>query len=476
MKLIKKPKPNQLAGYILLALYAVAAIVFVGFCANLKMLPSIYLIILGITFVILALILLIMHKKLVSSIISSILTIVFIIGMIAGTFMLHKTASTLQKIISPEKVSNITGVYVLKDDPAQKIEDAKEYKFGIVSDIDTENTQKSIAKLESSLNVKLDIQEYDNIFAMMDELKDKKIGALILNSAYIDVIGDEKDYSWVRTDLREIASFSHEEGGQQVSQVPSEVPETFIMYLSGIDTFGRISARSRSDVNILAVVNTKTKNILLLSTPRDYYVDYSVTSGAKDKLTHAGIYGIDASMDALEKLYGIDINYYLRVNFSGFVDVINALGGVDVNSDYDFSSGSTTFHVGTNHLTGEEALSFARERYSFEDGDFQRAKNQMEVIRAVIAKSASASLLTNYSSVMDAVAGSIDTNMPQEHIASLVKMQLSNMAQWNVTSYTSTGTSTSAETYSMPGRDLYVIVPDEASIKHAKELIQTIYD
>ena len=235
------------------------------------------------------------------------------------------------------------------------------------------------------------------------------------------------------------------------------------MYLSGIDTYGGISAVSRSDVNILAVVNTETKNILLLSTPRDYYIGYSATGGAKDKLTHAGIYGIDASIDALEQLYGIDVNYYLRVNFTGFTQIIDALGGVDVNSDYEFTARGTQIHQGSNHLTGEQALSFARERYSFVDGDFQRGRNQMEVVRAVIQKAASSSLLANYMDVMNAVAGSFETNMPQEEISRLVKMQLSDMASWNITSYTTVGQVSSAETYSMPGVMLSVVLPDETA-------------
>ena len=276
--------------------------------------------------------------------------------------------------------------------------------------------------------------------------------------------------------LRRITSVEHEAEVTEESAVPDNVPETFVMYLSGIDTYGGISARSRSDVNILAVVNTKLKKILLLSTPRDYYVDYNVTDGAKDKLTHAGIYGVEASMDALERLYGIQIDYYLRINFSGFVDIIDALGGIDVNSEYEFTvEPIKTYHVGINHLTGLEALAFARERYSFADGDYQRAKNQMEVIRAVVAQCASSSLLKNYASVMNAVSGSFETNMPDDQIASLVRMQLADMAQWEVTSYTSTGTGMYAETFSMPGQQLSVIEPDPASVEEAKRLIQELY-
>ena len=258
--------------------------------------------------------------------------------------------------------------------------------------------------------------------------------------------------------------------------VPEAVPETFIMYLSGIDTYGGVSARSRSDVNILAVINTKTKNILLLSTPRDSYVEFNETGGAKDKLTHAGIYGVEASMNALECLYDVQVDYYLRINFSGFVDIIDALGGIDVNSEYEFTVDPIkTYTVGVNHLTGLEALAFARERYSFADGDYQRAKNQMEVIRAVIQKCASSSLLKNYGTVMNAVAGSFETNMPQEQIAALVKMQLSDMAQWTVSSYTTGGTSMYAETFSMPGQELYVIELDPAAVEEAKQLIQEVF-
>lgn len=311
----------------------------------------------------------------------------------------------------------------------------------------------------------------------MDGLKNGEVGAIVSNSADIGIVGDDSNYAWVNDGLRQIASFTYETG-RTITQVAADIPEegsnSFIMYLSGIDTYGGTSAVSRSDVNILAVVNTETKNILLLSTPRDYYIGYSATGGAKDKLTHAGIYGIDASIDALEQLYGIDVNYYLRVNFTGFTQIIDALGGVDVNSDYEFTARGTQIHQGSNHLTGEQALSFARERYSFVDGDFQRGRNQMEVVRAVIQKAASSSLLANYMDVMSAVAGSFETNMPQEEISRLVKMQLSDMASWNITSYTAVGQVSSAETYSMPGVMLSVVLPDENSVTEAKDMIRDV--
>ena len=462
----------KLIGYFFIAFYALCAIAFLTFCADLHMFPVTYMVIAAAVFAIFGVIFAIMQEKFILSIVADILCVLLAAGCIFGCYYIHKTNVTLHDVATADKQTDIVSVYVMKEDPAQSIEDAADYSFGISTTIDRKNTDKTVKELEETLGNTLDTQEYDNVFDMADDLKEGKLGAIILNSAYLGIIADVEGYEWAGTDLREITNVAHEAEEEETAAVPDNVPDTFIMYLSGIDTYGGVSARSRSDVNILAVVNTETKNILLLSTPRDYYVEYSVTGGAKDKLTHAGIYGVDASIDALERLYGVDINYYLRINFTGFMDIIDALGGIEVYSDYDFTvEPIKEYHQGYNQLSGIEALAFARERYSFEDGDYQRAKNQMEVIRAVIQKCASSSLLANYSSVMDAVAGSFETNMPQDQIAALVRMQLSDMAQWNITSYTVSGTSMYAQTYSMPGQELYVIEPDQATIEEAKRLV-----
>ena len=298
------------------------------------------------------------------------------------------------------------------------------------------------------------------------------------NSADIGIVGDDSNYAWVNDGLRQIASFTYETG-RTITQVAADIPEegsnSFIMYLSGIDTYGGTSTVSRSDVNILAVVNTETKNILLLSTPRDYYIGYSATGGARDKLTHAGIYGIDASIDALEQLYGIDVNYYLRVNFTGFTQIIDALGGVDVNSDYEFTARGNTDPSGLQPSDRRAGVEFREGAIPpSQTGTSREGGNQMEVVRAVIQKAASSSLLANYMDVMSAVAGSFETNMPQEEISRLVKMQLSDMASWNITSYTTVGQVSSAETYSMPGVMLSVVLPDENSVTEAKDMIRDV--
>ena len=223
-------------------------------------------------------------------------------------------------------------------------------------------------------------------------------------------------------------------------------------------------------MNILAAVDTRAKRLLLVATPRDFYVSFSQTGGAKDKLTHAGIYGIQASVDALETLYGVEIDYTLRMNFTGFVEIIDALGGVSVYSDREFTvENIRTYRQGYNQLTGIEALAFARERMSFPEGDYQRAKNQMEVIRAVVEKASSPALVQNLPAVLEAVSGNFETNMPQAQILAMGP-QLSG--DWDIQTYTASGESAYRETWSMPGQELYVILPDGASVEEASERLR----
>ena len=257
--------------------------------------------------------------------------------------------------------------------------------------------------------------------------------------------------------------------------------EPFVVYLSGVDNRGELTEKARSDVNILAVVNPSTKRVALINTPRDYYVDLAGTN-SKDKLTHAGLYGVETSMATLGNLYGINVGHYIRINFAGFINIVDALGGVDVYSDQAFTSvGSpgyydpTTFVEGWNHLDGKAALAFARERHAFASGDIQRGINQMKVIDAMLNKIKSPALLMGFSKIMDAASDCFVTDFSQDQISALVRMQLSDFANWDIQSYTVTGSSgTSAQCYSAKGQKLYVMKPDEASVSKAKEMIATV--
>ena len=202
----------------------------------------------------------------------------------------------------------------------------------------------------------------------------------------------------------------------------------------------------------------------------------TISGGVRDKLTHAGIYGVDVSRGTLENLYNTEIPYYLRMNFSGFINIIDALGGVDVYSSQSFSTGGVSFQEGYNHVNGTQALAFARERHSFASGDRQRGKNQMEVIRATIKKCQSSSMLANYQQVMQSLSGTFQTNLEQDRIAQLVSAQLFEKSDWNVVSYSVDGTGSSRTTYSMPNQRAYVMVPDESTVNHAKELLRQVKD
>lgn len=241
-------------------------------------------------------------------------------------------------------------------------------------------------------------------------------------------------------------------------------------------------------MNILAVIHPRTHQILLINTPRDYYVPLA-RNGQRDKLTHAGMYGIDESAAVLGNLYGVEADYYARVNFAGLKKIVDALDGVDVNSDYEFTTvgmevpnengdgvhmAGYTFTKGINHLNGEQALCFARERHAFDDGDNQRGKNQMAVIRAIVDKASSPAILKGYQKVLDAVSTSFITSLTYEDISSLVQMQLRDNVHWNITSYSVSGEGGIEPCYSAGGEELWVMWPNATQINTAKGLIQQV--
>lgn len=437
----------------------------------------------------LALLFLLLQMRKTTAIFASILALLLTAALGTGTVYLERTWQVMEHITAAQTEEALVSVYVKKDSVAESLKDVVDYKMGIVKELDAENTRKAADSIEEEQGTELALTEFDNMLVMADALAEGNLRSMLLNDAYLDVLGEIPGYEWVKEDLRKLATIktavqktaeASAEGNQQTEkqdQDPQADTDAFLLYISGIDTYGGITARSRSDVNILAAVNPAAKEVFLLSTPRDYYVEYSVTGGAKDKLTHAGIYGVEASMDALERLYGRSIDYYVRMNFTGFMDIIDALGGVDVYSDREFTvPGVKTYTQGYNHVNGKEALAFARERYSFAEGDYHRAEDQMEVIRAVIDKCASSALLSNYDSVMEGIEGSFETSMPQEKIAELIRGQIEDTAKWTVTSYTALGTGKMAETYSMPGQALSVIEPDRSSVEEAKKRIEETFN
>ena len=362
----------------------------------------------------------------------------------------------------------VVGVYVEAGDPAQSLEDTAGYAYGAAAG--EPYGEQAQAALRQRLG-EVEITSCPTAFALADRLRAGEVRAILLGDAYAQALSEAPGYQWTAQRLRQVGSLELElEDAPEPLAVPEDLPRRFLVYLSGTDTFGSAATRARSDVNILAAVDTQEKKLLLVATPRDFYVTFPETGGAKDKLAHAGVYGVEASAAALEGLYGVTVDYWVKMNFTGFVELIDALGGVEVYSDQAFTvEPIKTYRQGYNQLTGLEALAFARERYSFPDGDYQRAKNQMEVIRAVVEKCSSFALVQNFRPVLEAAGEHLETNMPKEHLYGLAALQLGDPGPWTVETYTAQGESAYRETWSMPGQELYVILPGEASVQEAKE-------
>ena len=363
-------------------------------------------------------------------------------------------------------------IVVRKESSYSKIEDIANkdvYMFQVADDVKSKIANK----------VSITFNSKNNLTDIGNDLIQKNIDVILVSSTQYNMISEEiKDF---KTDTKIIYTEKHElQTSTKTDNTASKYSiksGKFNVYISGIDTSGNISNVSRSDANILATVNTETHEVLLTSIPRDYYVTLH-SYGAKDKLTHSGIYGINETIKTAEDILDTDINYYVRVNFTTVIKLVDKLGGIDVYSEYDFTSNAAkAFHYnkGYNHLNGEEALAFSRERYAFNSGDNQRVKNQQAVIEAVIKKVLnSTTLLTKYTDILEALKGSFQTNIAQDDINALVKDQINNMSSWSVKTNSLTGTGASSSTYSMGSTPLYVMVPSSTSVNDAKDKIDKV--
>lgn len=365
-------------------------------------------------------------------------------------------------------------VLVLKNSSYKKINSLERKNIAY---LDTEYKEDIQKELSSKITY---TEVLTSEFSILPNLLlNSEADSIILESSYLALIYEEVENLESNTEVIytfEVRVKSHKEEENKINV--SEEP--FILYISGIDQYGDVkSVRGRSDVNQIAVVNPKSHHILLVNTPRDYYVQLAGTTGLRDKLTHAGIYGIDKSISTLENLYNIDINHYIRVNFNTLIKVVDVIDGIDVYSDKTFNS----FHIkgwtvnkGWNHFNGKQALAYSRERYAYIDGDHHRGRNQQDVITAIINKvSKSSVLISRYNSILDTLNGSFQTDMSVDMITSFIRYQLEKMPSWNVESIAVTGFNSMDYTYSMgTGYKLYVMEPDYNSVTSAKQKINEV--
>lgn len=487
---MKKAFSGRLPGLAITILLTVALTLFMAILIKTKMLPSKLLLLAGVLFLMFVVCVCLLTwntGKTGRMITGSVMTMALLIVLMIGTPYLTKAVNTLNKLTSVNVEVADVGVYVKNESSIQNISDLNGKTVGILGILDRDNTDKALRELENQAGT-LDTTEYIGLSELADGLLEEEVDAILLNNAFLDLLTETEGYEDILDKIHEIHTQKTETVIEKVEdetkdkwnimdlfggEEEEKEDRVFTMYISGIDNRGGLIAKSRSDVNILATINVDTRQVLLVSTPRDYYVPLPISNGQCDKLTHAGIYGVDVSIGTLEMLYGIDIDYYFRVNFSGFEKIIDALGGVTVNSDYDFSAGGYYFQKGENHVNGSQALAFARERKSFREGDRQRGRNQMAVIKAVINKAMSPAILSSYADLMESVAGNFETSMPYDMIAELVRDMLEKGGSWNIVSYSVNGSGDSRRPYSM-STNAYVMIPDQETVDTAIEKINQV--
>ena len=471
---VRKSKTNKFQQSLnvgLLLIYVVLAVFLVFLIFRYQILAVNYLnIILSAVLILVALLSLFLIVKRKAKVFTLIVLLVSVLCSSVALVAVQRFVGLANQFNASSNYSSYTmSVAVLADSEINNVSELSSVTAPTGSD--AENIQKLMNDIKTTQNKDLTVEESSSYLAAYKSLLDGDTKAIVLNSVFENLIEQQDpDYS------KKIKKIYTKDLTKKVEAPKVATGNSFNVYISGIDTYGPISSVSRSDVNIIMTVNQDTKKILLTTTPRDAYV--SIADGGnnqKDKLTHAGIYGVDASIHTLENLYGIDMNYYARLNFTSFLKLIDLLGGVDVYNDQEFTSkhGNYYFPVGNVHLDSEQALGFVRERYSLANGDGDRGRNQQKVITAIIQKLTSTEALKNYDSIIQSLQDSVQTNMPPETMVSLVNTQLASGGKYTVTNQDLKGTGRmDLPSYAMPDSNLYMLEIDPTSLEAVKTAIK----
>ncbi len=471
MKGQKKKKSNNKLNIffkIIAFIYVIITALFYISVLRMNLLPTTYIIVLTIAEIIFTLAMVVglgkKHKTYKLNIFCMIIVLLLSGVYIYVTNYTNATTDFLGNVFQDVIETEEYYVVVRKNSNYEQIEDIQNedvYLFQLTEEESNQLTEQ----------VEVNFQNSDDLIKMGEELIDGEIDIIYISASQYDILTEEiedfeNDVKILNTLKREIKSIGSMETENSKHTINGGV---FNVYISGNDKNSR-----RSDANIIVTVNTKTHEVLLTSIPRDYYVTLHGKQ-AKDKLTHSGIYGINETVTTVEDLLDIDINYYVRVNFTTVKTLVDTLGGIDVYSEYEFSSYGYHYNQGYNHLDGAAALQFSRERHAFASGDNQRVKNQQAVIEAIMKKVLnSTTILTKYTSILNALEGTFQTNIEQSEISSLVKDQLNNMSSWTIKTNALTGTGASRTTYSLGSSYAYVMIPDSDSVDVAKEEIQEV--
>ncbi|MCI8777554.1 MAG: LCP family protein [Bacilli bacterium] len=413
--------------------------------------------------------LLCLHKKIKwkIKIVSDIIVLILSLILFFANHYIDRTISFFRSITGSNYEVENYYVLVLKESDFSNEKDLLDKKVGYVSKLG--NNDKALEELKNK--VVFETVDNKSIFDLGNALLKKQNDAILLADYHKAILDEQiEDFD---DKVKIIYQFSIKKETKVESNSVNVTKDSFNIFLSGIDTYGEIDSIARSDVNMIITINPVTKQVLLTSIPRDYYVSLSCYN-EKDKLTHAGMYGIDCSIGTIENLLGIDINYYVRVNFSSLINLVDVLGGVEVYSDYTFNTYGYQFNKGYNYVNGKYALAFSRARYNFADGDRQRVKNQQAVITAIANKAMSPAILSKYTNILDALKDSFQTNMGMSDIQELAKFQIDKMPKWKIASISLNGSDSENYTYSYGTQKLYVMEPDILTVDYAHETINKV--
>lgn len=425
---------------------------------------------------------------LVSKILCSLMVVVLSAVYGLGNYYLYSTNTTLETVTDQgNKAKNTVSVVVLNSSGLENVNSLEGSKLGVLKTIGNEATKKSLIDLKKN-NVTYTKKTYDNMLGMLKALYDGEVDAIVLNEAYRSNVCDLEDYTNFNNDTKVIHKTVYYTKENSSSLAVSDITsKPFNILISGNDSFGSLDENSRSDVDMLVTINPVTSTILLTSIPRDSYVkevcnDYACNYGVYDKLTHTGIYGVDTTKDTIENLLDIDINYVYRVNFTSMIDIVDALGGVDVTvpegmavSKFYTNSNLEGVHEGENHLDGKRALAYSRERKAYLDGDLQRARNQQQVLQAMFKKATSPEIIKNYTSLLKALIGAFDTNMTTKEITSFIKYQIQAKPSWKFEQFVLKGDNDLKMSAEL-GSEVSVVILYDSYINIAHDKIQAVLD
>lgn len=458
-------------------LYAILALVLLFTMFNYNFLSFRFLnIIITIGLLVVLAISIFLQKTKKSALVTTVVLVIFSLVSLVGIFGFKQMIDITNRMNQTAAFSEVEmSIVVPKESDIKDVSQLTSVQAPTKVDKNNIETMMSALKKDKKVDVKVDdVASYQEAY---DNLKSGKSKAMVLSGSYASLL--ESVDSNYASNLKTIYTYKiKKKNSNSAKQVDSKV---FNIYISGIDTYGSISTVSRSDVNIIMTVNMNTHKILLTTTPRDAYV--KIPGGGADqydKLTHAGIYGVETSEQTLENLYGIKIDYYARINFTSFLKLIDQLGGVTVHNDQAFTSlhGKFDFPVGDIQMNSEQALGFVRERYSLDGGDNDRGKNQEKVISAIVNKLASLKSVSNFTSIVNNLQDSVQTNMSLDTINALANTQLDSGSKFTVTSQAVTGTGSTGQltSYAMPNSSLYMMKLDDSSVASASQAIKNLME